>query len=103
MHLLSLDVEGAELIVLNSMDWSIQVHVWMIELDGTNPAKDDAVRGLLRSHGYVSHPKPSRGNTLKDSELFLHGSLQGSVAARTVHCRRCTVDHSFNGSAAWKG
>ena len=30
----SLDVEGSELVVLETMDWSIPVRVWVIELVG---------------------------------------------------------------------
>lgn len=36
IHFFSLDVEGAELIVLRTMDWSIPVHVWMIEMPAGN-------------------------------------------------------------------
>eukprot|EP00746_Dinoflagellata_sp_MGD_P114486 gnl/MRDRNA2_/MRDRNA2_509335_c0_seq1.p1 gnl/MRDRNA2_/MRDRNA2_509335_c0~~gnl/MRDRNA2_/MRDRNA2_509335_c0_seq1.p1 ORF type:complete len:201 (+),score=39.14 gnl/MRDRNA2_/MRDRNA2_509335_c0_seq1:22-603(+) len=49
----SLDVEGGELQVLQTMDWSIPVRVWVVELDGTNPKKDQAVKDLLFSKGYV--------------------------------------------------
>jgi FkbM family methyltransferase len=47
-----LDVEGAEYKVLEGMDWDVQVGVWVIELDGTDPVKDHRVRDLLASHGY---------------------------------------------------
>merc|ERR1712070_1232681 len=49
-----LDVEGAELSVLHTMDWNIPVLVWSIELDRSNPSKDQAVRELLQTHGYSS-------------------------------------------------
>ena len=48
----SLDVEGGELMVLETMDWSIPVHVWVIELDASNLSKDAAVRSLLTRQGY---------------------------------------------------
>merc|ERR1712019_310876 len=52
IDLFSLDVEGAELAVLKTMDWSIPVCIWVIELDGQNTRKDAAVRKLLESKGY---------------------------------------------------
>jgi FkbM family methyltransferase len=48
----SLDVEGAELKVLETFDWNVTVTLWVVELDGGNKEKDEAVRALLRSHGY---------------------------------------------------
>ena len=53
----SVDVEGAELLVLETMDWTIPVRVFMIELDDSNPTKDAAVRTLLKSKGYCRAPK----------------------------------------------
>ena len=50
----SLDVEGGELFVLQTMDWDIPVGVWLVELDGSDPAKDEGVRKLLNEHGYVA-------------------------------------------------
>ncbi len=48
-----LDVEGAELIVLKSMDFSkISVGVIVIELDSQNPEKDAACRDLLNKAGF---------------------------------------------------
>lgn len=90
IHFFSLDVEGAELDVLRSMDWAVPVHVWTVELDGTNPTKDAKVRALLRSHGYVSrglvpHPKQ------RLNELFVHGALAETADARTQMCRACLV------------
>ena len=48
-----LDVEGSELDVLKSVDWtSIQIDVLCIEADGTNLMKEAAVQELLISKGY---------------------------------------------------
>lgn len=48
----SLDVEGYELHVLNGMDWSIEVQVWLIEIHET--CEDGpAIRKLLEEKGYV--------------------------------------------------
>lgn len=51
----SLDTEGSELSVLQTMDWSVPTKVFLVELDGQNKAKDDGVRELLRSRGYRQH------------------------------------------------
>ena len=48
-----LDVEGAELEVLQTVDFAtITFDVIVVEQDGGNKAKDEAVRALLRSKGY---------------------------------------------------
>lgn len=52
IHLFSLDVEGGELDVLRTFDWSIPVHVFLIEMDKHNPTKNEEGRRLLRQHGY---------------------------------------------------
>lgn len=49
---LSIDVEGGELLVLQSMDFSIPVYVIVIEMDGYNRMKDEACREILRSNGF---------------------------------------------------
>ena len=48
---MSLDVDGAELSVLKTFDWTVPIGVLLVELDGSNRDKDEAVRALLRSHG----------------------------------------------------
>lgn len=51
---LSIDVEGGERLVLESIDWtSLDVFVICIELDGTRLEKDDMCRSILRNHGFV--------------------------------------------------
>ena len=47
-----LDVEGSELSVLKTMDWTVTVDVWVVELSGQNMTKDAEVRALLLMHGY---------------------------------------------------
>jgi FkbM family methyltransferase len=55
----SLDVEGGELAVLQTYDFHVPVHCWVIEMDGTNPDKDEGVRQLLAQRGYVKyHTRP---------------------------------------------
>jgi FkbM family methyltransferase len=49
----SLDVEGGELEVLKSIDWDkVSIYLFGVELDNQNPTKDEAVRHLLREHGF---------------------------------------------------
>ena len=49
----SLDVEGAELEVLRTLDLSaLQFNVIAIEQDGQNPTKDEAVRDYLLADNY---------------------------------------------------
>jgi FkbM family methyltransferase len=47
----SLDVEGHEYDVLLSMDWSIPVHVILVETLGISD--DDKVRNLLKERGFI--------------------------------------------------
>ena len=48
----SLDVQGSELSVLKTMDWNIPVAVIMVEMDGVDGGKDQAVRELLRAQRF---------------------------------------------------
>ena len=53
-----LDVEGAELTVLTTIDWTaVTIGMFIVEMNGTDPNKDEAVRAVLKAHGYV---KPFR-------------------------------------------
>ena len=55
IDLFSLDVEGSEIHVLRTMDWTIPVHVWCIEVQ----EHDSAVIGeLMKKHGYVRRQWP---------------------------------------------
>jgi FkbM family methyltransferase len=57
VDIFSLDVEGAELAVLQTIDWAVtNVRVIIVELDGDNAQKDEAVRVLLRQQGFVPTP-----------------------------------------------
>jgi len=51
-NLFSLDVEGAELLVLDTFDWSITVDVWVIEFQESDTKKQQVIN-LLKSHGYT--------------------------------------------------
>lgn len=49
-----LDVEGGELTVLKTFDWSVPIDMIVVEMDGSNPRKDESVRSVLREHGYLT-------------------------------------------------
>jgi len=54
----SLDVEGAELEVLKTMNWDIPVHVILAEIKATNPysiKKNEQCKELLISKGFIYH------------------------------------------------
>ena len=58
VDIFSLDVEGAELTVLSTLDpTAIRIGLIMIEQSGKNETKDRAVRGLMRSWGYELRAK----------------------------------------------
>lgn len=52
IDLLTIDVEGGELVVLETFDFRIPVYVVCIELDGHNAEKDEKCRTKLREHGF---------------------------------------------------
>ena len=50
---LSLDVEGGELDVLNTINWNkVSIYIICIELDGHNKEKNEKCRELLRNNGF---------------------------------------------------
>ena len=53
IHLFSLDVEGSEYEVLQTMDWSIPVGVFIIEMLQENEAKNVLCRDLLKQHNFT--------------------------------------------------
>lgn len=50
---LSIDVEGGEQVVLETMDFSVPIYVICIELDGHNVEKDDCCRSILTKNGFT--------------------------------------------------
>ena len=53
IDLFSLDVEGAELDVLKTVDFSaVRINVIMVEQDGGDPEKEEAVRQLLLANDF---------------------------------------------------
>jgi FkbM family methyltransferase len=71
----SLDVEGGELMVLESINFScVSFDVLVVELDNTNPHKDEAVRKLLSSAGYKVHSR------VHNNDWFVREGFVPSVA-----------------------
>ena len=81
----SLDVEGAELLVLQTFDWRVPVKVFCIEMD-RGDAVDSQIRSLLHTHGYVETRAFALGGGL--NKIFVHGSLNSTLDARLQHCQQ---------------
>ena len=73
----SLDVEGAELEVLKTLDLSaVHINVIVVEQDSTNPGKDEAVRQLLSANGFAIDEQISSGSGFGRNDWFVHESFQ---------------------------
>ena len=83
----SLDVEGAELLVLQTFDWNVRVKVFCIELD-QGGTYDSGVRELLKAHGYVETPLIKLGHNI----VFVHSSLLGTLRSRIDHCQKLPAE-----------
>lgn len=88
VDIFSLDVEGGELDVLNTIDFTkTEIYIMCIELDGHDTVKDEQCRKLLQIHGFTFHKKLfinefwvnenySRKDLLFDSEIpFFFSSI----------------------------
>ena len=98
IDLFSLDVEGSEKVVLETMDWSIPVRVWCIEaqsnLNKCNPAKEGPGRcatlkarslkmdQLMSSHGYKKTPWKGSYWASKWNDLYV---WEGTWSPETYH------------------
>lgn len=78
----SLDIEGAELEALVSLNFSaITVDIFMIELDDHNEERNRRVRSLLAGEGYTECV-----DTVPRSGLFVHGRRVEWAAACAASC-----------------
>ena len=55
----SIDVEGSELELLKTFDWSIKVKVFLIEFNEYSKDQHESIRELLRDNGYKFSEKLS--------------------------------------------
>jgi len=76
VDIMSIDVEGAELDALASMDWTIPVHILFVEVPAGDPARAGTVRSLMLHHGFESH------SIALNSEFFV--SKKWPLASQTV-------------------
>lgn len=71
IDLFSLDVEGSELEVLESMDWTIPVRIWCIEVQSHLASK---ISAIMRGNGYKLIPSDTHtngiGNTFWEHDDF---------------------------------
>jgi FkbM family methyltransferase len=82
----SLDVEGAELSVLNTMNWNIPVMVWLIE--NHEGGKDfHRIRDLMKTHGYLFLER------VHFNDVYVHPQFSYDSTVQYVF-----KDHSFDGT-----
>lgn len=69
----SLDVEGAELKVLQTLDLSaVRINVMVVEQDGHNPEKDEAVRALLLANEFELDERMRGDRAAGKNEWFVN-------------------------------
>jgi FkbM family methyltransferase len=80
---LSIDVEGGELVVLQTLDFSVPIYVVCIELDGHNPEKDEKCRTILAKNGFAYKTRFSINEFWTNDKYFrkdiLYDSNKGCV------------------------
>ena len=92
IDLFSLDVEGGELAVLETLDFGVtNIRVLVVELDGHNPEKDDKVRSLMISKGFKT-PVMSIRNACRNkekecmrNEVFINPNYDSRKTAKTYY------------------
>lgn len=79
----SLDVDGAELTALRTMDWHVPIGVMVVEMDRRNATKDSAVRALLGRHGMRC---ARRMGLHASNELWVSTTAISPVTGRPYDC-----------------
>lgn len=79
-----LDVEGAELAVLQTVDFgAVNIDVIVAELDGSDPAKDRGVWDLLIAHGYDVYATTKGGSGQReDNTWFVRRAALSSLSKK---------------------
>ena len=81
VDLFSLDVEGAELEVLKTVDFSaVRINVIVVEQDGGNPEKEEAVRQLLLANDFRVDSSLDSITAGRRNGWFVHRQFQPSKA-----------------------
>lgn len=70
-----LDVEGAEEMVLKTIDFTVPIYIMVIELDGFNPQKDENCREILRSNGFTLDIRININEFWVNKSYFRHDKL----------------------------
>ena len=87
----SLDVEGAELEVLQTLDLSaVHVNVIVIEQDGRNPAKDEAVRQKVLAHNFKLDESMKDTRAGARNDWFINKHFRRSEAPRMTF-QSCSI------------
>jgi FkbM family methyltransferase len=83
----SIDVEGGELRVLETMDWSIPVYLICIELDNQNIEKDDKCRKILNENNFKFLVRINNNDWYINEKYFrkdlLYDKEKGSITKKT--------------------
>lgn len=84
IDLFSLDVEGGEFAVLQTIDFDVtNIRLIIVEFDRLNPTKDQNVRQLLADKGFVTVPRLNkRFDRCLQNEVFVHPKYWARKAAR---------------------
>eukprot|EP00053_Salpingoeca_punica_P024585 m.13739 g.13739 ORF g.13739 m.13739 type:complete len:276 (-) comp6957_c1_seq1:28-855(-) len=85
----SLVMGGAEEYALKTMDWSVEVGVWLVKLDKSNSARDQRIRDMLKDHGYEpTYPFFYLGNFTQNSfnnEIFVSKEYAAKIRVNVVN------------------
>ena len=85
---LSLDVEGSERIVLDTLNGTaVPFRVVLVEADGRDVSKDRAVRTILTRGGLVQVEHPLIRQSGSKNELFVHPKLNASFLPELAEFR----------------
>ena len=77
----SLDVEGAEAEVLDTLDLTaLHINVIVVEADGHNPSKDEAVRQRLLAHNFVRDESVRGTEAGRRNDWFVNKRFRRSEA-----------------------
>lgn len=74
----SLDVEGSELVCLETFDWNINVNIILIEMLALYSDMNDMCRMILRDHGFVKSEKDLFLSEIWINGKYLNEGAQGS-------------------------
>lgn len=83
----SLDVENAELVALLTLDFSVPIHVLVIEINDLDMARNDVIHALLGYHGFVFRRRAGNGM----NEIWENPNYADLMAVRAAWGRGARV------------